>query len=77
MHQKITHEILLQSFYDELSPEDNLHLELSLMNDPQLQLEYDQFRKTIQTLDELTLQPSNKSISKILKYSKDELIPAH
>ncbi len=77
MHQKITHEILLQSFYDELSPEDNLHLELSLMNDPRLQLEYDQFRKTIQTLDELTLQPSNKSISKILKYSKDELIPAH
>lgn len=77
MHQKITHEILLQSFYDELSPEDNLHLELSLMNDPQLQLEYDQFRKTIQTLDELTLQPSKKSISNILKYSKDELIPAH
>lgn len=77
MHQKITHEILLQSFYDELSPEDNLHLELSLMNDPQLQLEYDQFRKTIQALDELTLQPSKKSISNILKYSKDELIPAH
>ena len=77
MHQKITHEILLQSFYDELSPEDNLHLELSLLNDLQLQLEYDQFRKTIQSLDELTLQPSKKAISNILKYSKDELIPAH
>lgn len=77
MHQKITHEILLQSFYDELSPEDNLHLELSLMNDPKLQLEYDQFSKTILSLDELTLQPSKKSISNILKYSKDELIAAH
>lgn len=77
MDQKITHEIILKSFYGELSLEENLQLELSLLTNNQLQSEYDGYNKVLKSLDDLALQPSKKIVSDILKYSKGTLIPAH
>lgn len=61
---------LIRFIYNEISTEQHREIELTLLCDNELMEEYKSLKSTINTLTEVSYNPSNSTIDTILKYSK-------
>lgn len=61
---------LIRFIYNEISTEQHREIELTLLCDDELMEEYKSLKSTINTLTEVSYNPSNSTIDTILKYSK-------
>ena len=61
---------LIRFIYNEISTEQYREIELTLLCDNELMEEYKSLKSTINTLTEVSYDPSNSTIDAILNYSK-------
>ena len=61
---------LIRFIYNEISTEQHREIELALLCDNELMEEYKSLKSTINTLTEVSYDPSNSTIDTILNYSK-------
>lgn len=70
MTKTFTENDLVRFLYDELNKEKKQALERALLTDLDLQSELENLRSTINDLDQVTYSPSQRSVNKILDFSK-------
>ena len=61
---------LIRFIYNEISTEQHREIELTLLCDNELMEEYKSLKSTINTLTEVSYDPSNSTIDTVLNYSK-------
>ncbi|MEM7548326.1 MAG: hypothetical protein AAF363_01530 [Bacteroidota bacterium] len=70
MIKTFTQNDLISFIYNETSREKKEEIEKALLCDIQLQEEINKLKEAVKSLDEVVLNPSNKVINNILKYSE-------
>ena len=69
MKEKITFQDLILFSFNETELPDTVRVRRGLESDPMLQASYDELLETLHTVRSAKLQPSEKSIRKILEFS--------
>lgn len=72
MHNNFTHEDLLRFFYNETSIEEKRSIERALKSDAHLKLDFEKLITSLDKLNEMTLEPSESSISIIMNFAKNQ-----
>lgn len=70
MIRTFTQNELIRYIYQETKTKENIEIETAAIFDEELAAELDLLRKTVKSLNLIERSPSDKSIDKILSYSK-------
>lgn len=71
MIKTFTEDDLIRFIYNDINQNEQEKLQQALNSDSQLQFRLDQLKELKKDLDGIKLSPSNRTVSKILDYSKD------
>lgn len=70
MTKTFTQNDLIRYYYKETTEKESGKIQNALICDPALQEQYKEICRTIKEIGEVQLEPSEKSVNAILKYSK-------
>lgn len=70
MRIKSTRQLLIKSLFEELTIEENLEVELSLVWHEELEREYTELKKIRNSLQKMSFSPSSSVLNSVLSYSR-------
>lgn len=70
MTKTFTQNDVIRYIYQETTADENLEIQQAMLFDSELANAYKILKQTIEALNEISLQPSDKSIEHVLTYSK-------
>jgi hypothetical protein len=70
MIKTFTQNDLIRFIYKETTASENLEIEQAMLFDPEMSEAYKILKQTILDLDDINMEPSDKSIECVLRYSK-------